>query len=47
MQKKMESKFKINMLNRQRELISAVEPNLYGERFIKFMKNEVILDTIL
>ena len=47
MHKQMESKFKTNILVRQRELISAVEPKLYGERFIKFMKNEVILDTIL
>ena len=43
----MESKFKTNMLYRPRELISAVEPILYGERFIKFMRSEVILDTIL
>ena len=43
----MESKLKTNMLNRPKELISAVEPKLYGDRFIKFMKNEVILDTIL
>ena len=47
MSKKFESGFKQHVLFRPMELISAVEPILYGQRFIKFMKNEVILDTIL
>lgn len=42
-----ESKFKIWVLRRPETLISAVDPGLYGDRFIKFMKSELLLDSIL
>jgi len=42
-----ESQFKIHILRRPKYLISAVGPHVYGKRFIKFMKNEVLVDSIL
>lgn len=42
-----ESGLKRWILRRPAELISAVEPDFYGDRFIKFMKNEVFLNTII
>ena len=42
-----ESNLKIHILRRPKHLISCVEPKLYGKRFIKFMKNEVLVDSIL
>ena len=39
-----ESKFKTWILRRNAHLISAVEPELYGPRFVKFMANEVLID---
>ena len=42
-----ESFLKTQILRRQADQISAVNPKLYGKRFCKFMKSEVILDTIL
>jgi hypothetical protein len=40
-----ESRFKIWILRREPNLISAIEPEIYAERFIKFMSNEVLIDT--
>lgn len=42
-----ESRFKIHVLRRPKKLISAVDPDLYKERFLKFMKTEVLMDSIL
>jgi len=42
-----ESRFKTWVLRRSEDLISAVDPDKYGLRFTKFMKSEVLLDTIL
>ena len=42
-----ESKFKILVLRREPTLISAIDPELYAERFIKFMSNELLIDTNL
>jgi hypothetical protein len=42
-----ESRFKILILRRPEKLISAVDPELYAERFLKFMKTEVLVDSIL
>ena len=42
-----ESRFKIWILRRNPALISAVEPDKYGERFIRFMKTEVFIDSNL
>ena len=42
-----ESRFKTWILRRPKDLISAVDPELYGSRFCKFMKSEVLLETIL
>jgi len=43
----MESRFKIYVLRRSEALISAVDPELYGDRFLSFMKSELLLDSIL
>jgi len=42
-----ESKFKTAVLRRNEKLISAVRPELYAQRFCKFMKEELLLDSIL
>ena len=42
-----ESKIKIWLLRRPRHLISAVEPEIYRERFMKFMANEVLIESNL
>ena len=42
-----ESRFKIYFLRRPKDLISAVDPDIYGDRFISFMKEQVLLDSIL
>jgi hypothetical protein len=42
-----ESKFKIYILRRPEELISAVDPEKYADRFLKFIKTEVLIDSIL
>lgn len=47
MEKWAESRFKIWILRRPEALISAVDPELYGDRFIKFMKAELLVDSIL
>lgn len=39
-----ESKFKTLILRRDNHLISAVDPEVYGPRFVKFMANEVLID---
>jgi len=42
-----ESRFKIFVLRRDANLISAIEPNIYADRFIKFMSNELLIDSNL
>ena len=42
-----ESRFKTWILRRPSNLISAVEPELYANRFVKFMADEVLLSTNL
>ena len=42
-----ESRFKIYILRKPEHLISAVDPEQYAERFLKFMKTEVFVDSIL
>ena len=42
-----ESKFKIWILRRNDKLISAIEPEFYAERFLRFMSTEVFIDTNL
>lgn len=46
-EKRGESKLKIWVLRRPATLISAVEPNLYRERFIQFMKSELLITSNL
>lgn len=46
-EKKSESRLKIWILRRPAHLISAVEPKAYGDRFIKFMTQEVLIDSNL
>ena len=45
--KRGESRLKIWVLRRPKNLISAVDPELYRSRFIEFMKNEVFIRTNL
>ena len=47
LEKKSESFFKTWVLRRPAHLISAVDPNTYADRFVHFMNNEVLLDSIL
>ena len=42
--KKIESFFKTDIKGNRRELVSAVSPDLYAQRFIKFMYKEVIVN---
>lgn len=44
--KKIESNFKILVLHRDKRLISAVNPKLYATRFLNFMREKVIVDTL-
>ena len=46
-EKKSESRLKIWILRRPAHLISAVEPSVYGDRFIRFMTQEVLIDSNL
>jgi len=39
-----ESKTKIWLLKRDGNLISAVHPNKYAKRFVRFMRDKVIID---
>lgn len=43
-QKKLESFYKVQIKNQNSKLVSCVEPNLYGDRFIEFIKKEVIIN---
>jgi hypothetical protein len=42
-----ESRFKIWILRRNPYLISAIEPEIYANRFIRFMNTEVFIDSNL
>lgn len=42
--KKIESFFKVTVKNNNEYLVSAVNPDLYGHRFEKFMQEEVIIN---
>ena len=42
-----ESRFKTLVLRRPKYQISAVDPEIYAERFCKFMRSEVVLDSVL
>ena len=42
--KRLESWFKTFVRRRSYQLISAVDPKTYGDRFLKFMKNEVLIE---
>lgn len=42
--KRLESFFKINVKGNKAELVSAIDPQVYGERFRKFMKKTVIIN---
>lgn len=42
-----ESRFKIYVLRKPEHLISAVDPEQYADRFLKFMKREVFVDSIM
>ena len=42
-----ESRFKTWILRRPPNLISAIEPEIYANRFVKFMTDEVLLTTNL
>lgn len=44
MEKWMENKAKVYVLGRDGKLISAVHPKLYASRYLKFMKEHVIID---
>ena len=42
-----ESRFKIWILRRNAALISCIEPDVYADRFIRFMNTEVFIDSNL
>ena len=42
--KQLESFYKVQVKNRKKEKVSCVEPDLYGQRFKKFINKEVIIN---
>mmetsp|Transcript_41115 Transcript_41115/g.62484 ORF Transcript_41115/g.62484 Transcript_41115/m.62484 type:complete len:95 (+) Transcript_41115:881-1165(+) len=43
----MENWFKVKILRRPNDLISAVHPTLYSTRFIQFMCSQVLIDAFI
>lgn len=43
-EKQIESAYKVVIKNQNEYLVSAVNPDIYGKRFVKFMKTKVIIN---